>query len=348
MPSHRARLILKEILDEERAVKLTIDVASKCLEEVASRFHPASFTYFTGSGTSYHASIVGQYALSRIASSFSSSVPASEFSQWASIKDPDTLVVAVSRSGETLDTLEAAEYARSHGARVMALTNTPGSSLTRASHFVLLTGAGEEKSGVATKTYVSQLVALCLFSVFVGETKGCRQAARLKLLLQELPERVGETVKLSGEQARWLAEKYCEAEPFFVLGSGPNYATALEAALKLKEVAGVSAEGFSTREFLHGPLQLVDEKTTIIMLLPPRGQADTCMELAGRLEKLGSRLITVADWESGFDDQLLAPANDPILSPIFFIIPLQLLSYNTLVVREKRGELRSEVETNDY
>ncbi|MBS7248235.1 MAG: SIS domain-containing protein [Candidatus Jordarchaeales archaeon] len=348
MPGRQAYLILKEILEEEEAVKLTLEVASRCLEEVAPCLHSANFTYFTGSGTSYHASIVGQYALSRLASSFSSSVPASEFSQWASVKGPETLVVAISRSGETSDTLEAAEYARSHGAKVLALTNTPGSSLASVSHFILLTGAGEERSGVATKTYVSQLVALCLFSAFIGEIKGRGEAVRLKSILNELPGKVGETVRLSGEQARRLAEEHSEAEFFFVLGSGPNYATALEAALKLKEVAGVFAEGFSTREFLHGPMHLVDEKTTVIILLPPQEQADTCVDLASRLEKLGSRVITVADREVGSENQLLAPINNPILSPIFFIIPLQLLSCYLSLAREGKGELQSEVETSGY
>ncbi len=333
MPGHQARLILKEILEEEKAVKLTLDSVSRRLDEITSNLLPVGFTYFTGSGTSYHASIVGQYALSRLSSSFSSSVPASEFSQWVSVKDPDTLIVAVSRSGETADTLEAAEYARNNGARLLALTNAPGSSLARISNLVLLTRAGEEKSGVATQSYVSQLAALCLFSAFIGEVKGRDEAARLKLLLKELPEKVKETIKLSEGQAKRLAEEHSEAEIFFVLGSGSNYATALEAALKLKEVARVFAEGFSTREFIHGPMRLVDEKTTTILLFPPQGQADMCMDLAGRLEKLGSRVIAVADRETGFDSQLLAPVNDPILSPIFFIIPLQLLSCYISVVR---------------
>lgn len=326
MPSRRALLVLREILEEDAAVKSTIDAASDHLGSIAPRLASPGFAYLTGSGTSYHASIVGQYVLSRLSSTLSSSIPASEFTHWTSMKGAGTMVVAVSRSGETPDTLSAARYAKSRGATVLALTNNGESSLARLSHFFILTRAGEEKSGVATKTYVSQLAALYLLAASLGEVKGCGEAAALKPLLYDLPESVRKTIALSKEQARRVAEECREAELFLVLGSGANYATALEAALKLKEVANLPAEGLSASAFLHEPVQLVDEKTVVVMLLPPEKQAEAYVEAASRLEKLGSKVVVVADWESGFDNQLLVPANDPLLSPVLFIIPLQFFS----------------------
>ncbi|MEM1723690.1 MAG: SIS domain-containing protein [Candidatus Jordarchaeales archaeon] len=326
MPGRRAFLALRDILEEDVAVKLTIDAVSNFLGEIAPRLAPPGFVYLTGSGTSYHASIVGQYALSRLSSTLSSSIPASEFTHWTSMKGAGTMVVAVSRSGETLDTLNAAKYAKSRGATVLALTNNGESSLARLSHFFILTRAGDEKSGVATKSYVSQLAALYLLAAFLGEVKGCKEAAAFKPLLYDLPESVRKTVALSQEQAKSVAEECREAELFLILGSGANYATALEAALKLEEVANLPAEGLSASAFLHEPVQPVDEKTAVVMLLPPRKQAEVYIEAASRFEKLGSKVIVVADWESGFDNQLLVPANDPLLSPVLFIIPLQFFS----------------------
>nr|HDO81187.1 SIS domain-containing protein [Candidatus Bathyarchaeota archaeon] len=333
MTASLRHFMLREIWEEGEAARRTAESVSKSLKELTPSLSPTKFVYFTGSGTSYHASMVGQYVMGRLAGVFSSPVPASEFRHWASPVSSETLVVAVSQSGESVNTVDAARYAKERGAKVVAVTSTPESSLAALSDHVLQTAAGEEKAVTATKTYISQLVAIYLLSSSLGEAKGREEAGKVKGFFSRLPSQIDETVKSSSSQVERLAEEFKSTEFFFILGTGPNYATALEGALKLKEAANVFAEGFATREFLHGPMQLVDEKTPVMIIVPSREHMGACVSLAHRFEKLKAPVVLLTDQEGWERCILVPPVVEQILSPIFFVIPLQLFSYYLSVAK---------------
>ncbi|WXG43454.1 MAG: SIS domain-containing protein [Promethearchaeati archaeon SRVP18_Atabeyarchaeia-1] len=336
--------MLKEIHEQPEAIMRTLQKSAPEAREFVELYPLKNFDliYITGSGTSYHAGLAGQYAMASITKTFMSVIPSSEFRYWVP-RSPGkrSMVFAVSQSGESADVLSAATAARENGSTVVAITNTPGSSLTRLAHSTVHTYAGEEKAVTATKTYTSELAAMFTIALAYTEKHEALDNAsisRLKRTINEVPHYVEEALTLSESPIIRLADKLASSKFIFMLGSGPNYATALEGALKLKEAAEVFAEGFATREFIHGPMQLISEGTPIIVFMSRGGTQEESLASIMNFEKLGARLIgvTCSEGDEGFGAHLFECIRsraeiEEIFTPITYIVPIQLLAFHLAV-----------------
>jgi len=334
--------MIREIYEEPRVVQAILSEGSKEIQDIVNKIQSKHYEmiYITGSGTSYHAGLAGQYALSTLARLTASLIPASELPLWIpTVITRKTLLIAISQSGESSDVLAAAKAALNRKMDILAITNTPCSSLTRISHHTLLTLAGEERAVTATKSYVSQLIAIFLLSLELA-TQQESEAVDLVQLRRKLfmvPDLIAKTVNLINFQVRQLANMYSNKNFFFLLGSGPNYATALEGALKLKEACNIFAEGFASREFLHGPIQLVDEKTPLLIIVTT-DEINGSLSLIESFRKFGAPVISISDKGNKLKEVstevICIPEGFPkVFSPILYVIPLQLFAYYSSVAR---------------
>jgi len=324
--------MLREIHEEPKAASDTLNHIVRQSGDIRSFLSKAKYDmiYTTGSGTSYHAGLAGQYAIGTLTKRTVSSIPASEFRRWLPMLTREFLLLAFSQSGESADVLDAVRLALERDASVLAITNTPESSLSKIAQHVLLTKAGNELAVTATKTFISQLAAVYLLSLELGARSS--EAERWKGWLLNVQDLIGKTIKLNAKQAEELAGTHKDKSLFFILGSGPNYVTALEGALKLKEACNVFAEGFASREFLHGPVQLVNERTPIALIVSPYESRGESASLIKDLKRFKAPLIAVSEEEGEIEEEcerlLPVPGGAPeVFSPILNVVPLQLLAY---------------------
>ena len=333
--------MLREIREEPKVVESTLNQSQKTVKRIVNEVQSKNYdlVYITGSGTSYHAGLACQYVLFNLGTTMTSLIPASEFPLWIpSTIDRKALLIAISQSGESADTLKAVNSALDRRMEILAVTNTKGSTLARKAQYTLITHAGKELAVTATKSHVAQLAILFLFSLELAETQGKNEELKhLRRRLFETPKLIEEVLKSSNNMMLNLAEKYKDKNFFFVLGSGPNYAAALETALKLKEACNIYAEGFASREFLHGPIQLINEKTPVIFILSS-DEVESLMSLLKSVGRFKAPVISVSDDKEKLRDVstevVCTPKNFPnIFSPIVYIVPLQLFAYYGSVVR---------------
>lgn len=328
--------MIMEIYEQPRALEDTMAKEDDEVRRIAELIHQRGyeFIYITGSGTSYHAGLAGGHTLSTLTGMMTSIIPASEFEAWMPPSIPRrSLLLAISQSGESSDILEAAGAASRRGIMVVALTNTPGSSLTEVSDHTLLTHAGREYAVTATKTYTAQLSILFMLSLEIARLRGLepRGVEELRASLSSVPRLAREALIMNDKSMEGLAHAYKQSNYFFLLGSGPNYATALEGALKLKEACNIYAEGFAAREFLHGPIQLISRGTPTIFIAAGE-EVKRFMGLALAIKGFGAPLIPISDRAEGLsavsEEVIRVPGGLPVVfSPIIFIIPLQLFAY---------------------
>lgn len=308
------------------------------LNKIQSRRY--KMIYITGSGTSYHAGLAGQYALSTLTKLVTSMIPASELPSWIPHTVPrKTLLIAISQSGESSDVLLAVKAALNRKMDVLSVTNTPGSSLMKMSHYTLLTQAGEELAVAATKSYIAQLVAIFLLSLEWASKQefGAEDLAQLRRKLFMTPDFIMKTINSIDNEMRQLANMYSNKNFFFLLGSGPNYATALEGALKLKEACNIFAEGFASREFLHGPIQLVDKRTPVLFILSP-DEIESLLGLMENLRRFGAPLISISEKMNKLKKIstkviCILGGFPKVFSPLLYVIPLQLFAYYSSIAR---------------
>ncbi|MFI5361806.1 MAG: glutamine--fructose-6-phosphate transaminase (isomerizing) [Elusimicrobiota bacterium] len=291
-------------------------------------------------GTSWHAGIVGKYLLERHAGISTQVETASEFRYRHPVLPPNTLVIAISQSGETADTLAAMRMAQQAGLKALSIGNTVGAAIPRQADFRFHTYCGPECGVASTKAFVGQLTALSLLTLYASRARAFMpesEALEWAAQLQNLPELLRRTLKLEG-QVREIAELHAKAEHFLYIGRGVNYATALEGALKLKEISYIHAEGFPAGEMKHGPLALVDAQTPVVAIAT---QSDVFEKTLSNIEEAkarGARLIALCTEGDrrlrGKADHILeVPAVGEHLSPILNIVPLQLLAYHIAVLR---------------
>jgi len=330
--------MLREIHEEPKAASDTLNSIMKQSGDIRSFLSNERYDmiYTTGSGTSYHAGLAGQYAIGTLTKRTVSSIPASEFRRWLPMLTREFLLLAFSQSGESVDVLDAVRVALDRDASILAITNTPKSSLSKLAGYVLLTRAGNELAVTATKTFISQLAAVYLLSLELGIKSS--EVERWRTWLLDAPDIIGETIKLNAKLTEELAGKHKDKSIFFILGSGPNYVSALEGALKLKEACNVFAEGFASREFLHGPMQLVNERTPIVLIVPPHELQGESISLIKDLRRFKAPLIAVSEEEGAIEKAcetlLPVPKGAPeMFSPILNVVPLQLLAYYLSVSR---------------
>jgi len=291
-------------------------------------------------GTAWHAALVGKFLLERLAGIPCEVDYGSEFRYRDPILDEHTLLVVVSQSGETADTLAAVEAGRERGTPVLAICNVVDSSVARRSNAVLYTHAGPEISVASTKAFTTQLTALYLLALHLGRRRGVIDAERGRQLVSDLvalPAQVGEIVKHDKLIER-IAKKYGAASDFLYLGRGINYPVALEGALKLKEISYIHAEGYPAGEMKHGPIALINEEMPVVVLIPHDAVFQKTLSNLKEVEARGGRIILVTDDRTPDLEEIAwelftVPRTNELLTPILLTIPLQLLAYHVAVYR---------------
>lgn len=335
--------MLGEILEEPTALTNTLTSIGSSCRKIASELarERIGLIYFSGSGTSYHAALASQYLMSSLSAVPTNTIPASEFDAWARAPSANrNVLIAISQSGESVDVLSAVETAKKRGIKSVAITNAPSSPLAEASDFAVLTQAGPEKAVTATKTFVCCVAASFLLAFELIETSQSYLGTDrgLSVLRQELansPQAVQETIELCTDRARVAANSYREHSLFFLLGRGANYVTALEGALKLKESCNVMAEGQAAREFLHGPMQLVDKSTPVIAI-STKGDYESLEPLSESFRRLGAPILRVSEVNVPRSEEvqlIVAGGLSEQISPLAFIVPIQLFAYYSAVSR---------------
>ncbi len=296
-------------------------------------------------GTSWHSALVGKFLIEELARLPVEVDYGSEFRYRDPLVGSTTLAIAITQSGETADTLAALREAKRKGARSIAICNVVGSMATRESDGTVYTHAGPEIGVASTKAFTSQLVALQLLAVHLGQVRGTldpRRAGQLLRGLDQLPVQIEEILR-SDDRIKALAEGLFEKRDFLYLGRGINYPIALEGALKLKEISYIHAEGYPAGEMKHGPIALIDEHLPVVALAPD----DHVFEkMIGNIQEAKARggqviVVTNASKRSSFDEildlttdvVLTVPDADPLLMPILLTVPLQLLAYHIAVRR---------------
>jgi glucosamine--fructose-6-phosphate aminotransferase (isomerizing) len=293
----------------------------------------------TACGTSWHAGLIGEYMLEDLARIPVDVQYASEFRYKNPVIEDGTLVLAISQSGETADTLAALKEAKQRGAMTMGIVNAVGSSIARVTDFGVYLHAGPEIGVASTKAFTSQIVALLLFTLYMGRRRSLSilEGRRLVEALVALPGQVEEILAMSDE-IRTLAERFAGAQNFLYLGRGFQFPVALEGALKLKEVSYIHAEGYPAAEMKHGPIALIDENMPVVVLAP---RDPVYAKVVSNIEEVKARhgkVIAVVSDEApelqGRADHLIRiPQTVPALLPVLSTIPLQLLAYHIAVLR---------------
>jgi len=291
-------------------------------------------------GTAYHAGLLGKYAIERLARLSVEAAVASEYRYADPVGDEHTLVVAISQSGETTDTLAAVEAARGFGARILAITNTQGSLITREADAVLLTKAGPEVGVAATKTFLTQVAALYLLALKLAGARGSRSSeelAEIGLGLRRSPEKVEETLGLLEGRIGEAVGIFAGARCALFLGRGHLYPAALEGALKLKEISYLPAEGYPAGEMKHGPIALVDEQCPVVAVLGEGTLRDKTLSNVEETVARGARVIAIAHEgdQAGSAARVVLPVPEmlELLSPLVSTVPLQLLAYHVAKAR---------------
>lgn len=339
----------KEIFEQPRALVDTLtgraksgspDVFLPDLGFSAKALKAARRLVILACGTSYHAALVGKFLVERLARVPTEVDLGSEFRYRDPLVGPEDLVVAISQSGETADTLAAVKEAAAKGAPALSICNAVGSSLTRESKGVLYTHAGPEIGVASTKAFTTQLVALYLLALHLGRVRGAIDEKRGLSLVEDLVQLPGlvSQVLEQEEVVRQVAETYCQAEDFLYLGRGICYPIALEGALKLKEISYIHAEGYPAGEMKHGPIALIDDKMPVVVLANTNDVLEKVLSNMQEVRARGGKLIALTEKENQAalalaDSAITVPQAPPLLAPVLLTVPLQLLAYHVAVLR---------------
>ncbi len=313
--------MLKEINEQPIAVEKATMQPPKTISGVTALVEKADNVFFIGCGTSYHACLSAQYWFSEIAGVKASAVLASEFNSFANFLSPKSVVFALSQSGETADLLEAVGIARQKKAKIVSITNVMGSSLTRISHKTLMMNSGPEICVLSTKSYASQLAILLLlaFSLAGRQTEG-------KRVLKEATAGIRRAITENLQPAKTLAAKMRNSKDLFVIGREDAFPSALEAALKIKEVSYIHAEGFPAAELKHGSIALIEKGIPVIAFVTPESRKrilGNSMEAKAR----GAFLIGIGCNPSDVFDEFFRVEDNGLGGALVRIVPVQLLAY---------------------
>jgi len=342
--------MLKEIYEQPNVIKDTyrgrllanegiIQMAG--VEDNLEKFLNADRIIIVACGTSWHAGLVAEYVIEEFARISVEVEYASEFRYRNPIINKNDVVIAISQSGETADTLAAIKLAKENGAFVFGVCNVVGSSISRETNAGAYTHAGPEIGVASTKAFTTQITILTMMALRLGKAKGSISTSDFHRYLQELeviPEKVAETLLATNDIAKEIAEKFKDATNCLYLGRGYNFPVALEGALKLKEISYIHAEGYPAAEMKHGPIALIDEHMPIIVIAPKQGHYD---KIVSNIQEIKSRsgkiiaVVTKGDTQvKGLADHIIEiPETSDALSPLITTIPLQLLSYHIAVLR---------------
>jgi glucosamine--fructose-6-phosphate aminotransferase (isomerizing) len=341
--------MLKEIYEQPRAVtdtfqaRIDAELGSAALPEAnldARQVQRLHRVVLVACGTSYHAALVGRFMIERMAGLPAEVDVASEFRYRDLILGPDTLVIAISQSGETADTLGAVKAARARGAPVLGITNVVGSALSREATGVFYTHAGPEIGVASSKTFTATVTACYMIALALGRLRGyLSNIDGWKLIdgLLEVPDIMQRTLGLDG-QIRQLAAELVSYPSFLYLGRGIHHAIALEGALKLKELSYIHAEGYAGGEMKHGPIALIDQNMPVVALTPRDASYDRMVANVEEVRAREGRVIAVchegdAEITRRANHVIAVPPSTDLLAPLVSVLPLQLLAYHIAVLR---------------
>jgi glucosamine--fructose-6-phosphate aminotransferase (isomerizing) len=335
--------MLKEIMEQSRSLtdtirgRISLERPDVYLEELPlseKELRSLRRVAIVACGTSWHAGLVGKFMIEELCRLPVEVDYGSEFRYRDPLLDEDTLLVSITQSGETVDTLAAMEEAKARGVKQVTICNVVGSQATRVADGVIYTHAGPEIGVASTKAFTSQLVALYLLALHLGRVRGTIDASRMKGLVDDLahlPLLVGGLLE-HGSDYEALAQRFFKYSDFLYLARGINYPIALEGALKLKEISYIHAEGYPAGEMKHGPIALIDERMPVVAIALRDRVYDKMLSNIEQVKARGGVVIALAsegdtDIEAKVDHTIAIPAVPHLLSPVLTVIPLQLLAY---------------------
>jgi glucosamine--fructose-6-phosphate aminotransferase (isomerizing) len=330
--------MLKEIHEQPRAVRAALQTEAPKVEALAELLANARQVYLVGVGTTYYVALAGQSFLAQLAGRYAPAVSSDEFRHVAR-PGPEDVVLSISQSGETYDTLDAVRYARERGARTAAIVNVIGSSLERAVDVAVLQMSGPEISVISTKAALAQMVILGrVAATLAGRLpNGSREAgAAARRALEELPDQIERFLNEQSGFLNLLARRHAEVDHWLFLGRGIYASVALECALKMKEVSYVHAEGMPAGFLKHGTLALIDDAVGSLVFMPPREDQrlyELTVSSAHEIKARGGRIVAFAyaPEEGLLDDAVILPATSPVTAPLLELVAGQLFSYFTAV-----------------
>ena len=344
-----ATFMLKEIHEQPHAIADTLGgrvsetgrVLLTELEMDEALLRQVDKVYVVACGTSYHAAMMAKYAIERWTRLPVEIDIASEFRYRDPVLDDRSLVIGISQSGETIDTLAAVRYAKAQGANVIGVSNVVDSALARESDAVLYTRAGPEIGVAATKTFTTQLVAMQLLGLYLAQVRGSMDPGRIEVLVEEmlrLPEQVERALGTSDAIERLVAP-WADVRDYFFLGRSGDFPVAMEGALKLKEIAYVRAEGFAAGEMKHGPIALIEKGVVVVGVVTDSHVRTKTLSNMEEMKARGATIVLVAEEGdevgSVADHVIRVPAGPDLLCTVTSVVPLQLLAYHVATARGK-------------
>lgn len=335
--------MLKEIYEQPQAIANTLEgrlVGGKLNLESLGDLSDIQHVQIIACGTSYHAGVTARYWIEGLAEVGCNVEIASEYRYRKSVVPANSLLVTISQSGETADTLAALRLAKEQGfSKTLTICNVPGSSLVRESDMALMTRAGAEIGVASTKAFTTQLTALLLLTAALGRGRGMSDAleSQLATALTSLPKLIESSLGMDDEIEK-LAERFSEKHHALFLGRGDQYPIAMEGALKLKEISYIHAEAYAAGELKHGPLALIDAEMPIVVVAPKNELLEKLKSNIEEVRARGGEFFVFADAASAMqtEDNLIVinvPHCDDIVAPILYTLPLQLLSYHVAVIK---------------
>lgn len=315
-----------------RSVEAPIELNEVTLDK--DKLKDLSRIQIVACGTSLHAAMVGKYIIEDFCGIPVDVEPSSEYIYRKTITDENTLVIGVSQSGETADTITAVRQAKKKGSHILIVTNRPDSTMAREADSLVPVNAGIEVSVAATKSYMAQLISFYLLAIYMAEVKGTMQQDEINELKHELillPQKI-DTVLNHKDEIQKVARKFSNSKDFIFIARGVNYATSLEGALKLKEISYINATGYTAGELKHGPIAMLDESMPVLSVLMKGKVYDKILSNAEEAKARNARMIALTNSDDNklgelFENIIKVPDIMEILSPALAIVPLQLLAY---------------------
>jgi len=343
--------MLKEIYEQPNSIRdsmrgrltgSTNSIVLGGIKEYEQKIVNAKRIIIIGCGTSWHAGLVGEYLFEDLARIPTEVEYASEFRYRNPVINEDDVVIAISQSGETADTLAAIELAKAKGATIFGICNVVGSSIPRATHAGSYTHAGPEIGVASTKAFTAQVTVLTMMALSIARIKGSIPESKYQTIaieLSKIPEKVTEVLK-SNDFIKQIAEEYMDVHNFLYLGRGFNFPVALEGALKLKEISYIHAEGYPAAEMKHGPIALIDENMPVVVVANNLSAHDKIVSNIQEIKARKGRIIAIISEhdtviEGMAEHVIRIPETEDALTPLLSVIPLQLLAYHMAVLLGK-------------
>lgn len=339
--------MIKEIHEQPKAIRDTMtsrimhdadDIKLDDIKLTAENIKNTDRIFIVACGTAYHAGMVGKYVIEKLARIPVEVDIASEFRYRNPIITDKTLVIIISQSGETLDTLAALKDAKAKGARIIAITNVVGSSISREADDVLYTWAGPEIAVASTKAYTTQLISMYIIALYLARLTGRMSVEEYRVIRDEmlsLPEKAEEVLTRKEGLQKFAAKTYLQRDMFYI-GRGLDYALALEGALKMKEISYIHAEAYAAGELKHGPIALIDKGIPVIILATQVELFEKSLSNIKEVVARGAKVVGITldgfnEIEKSTDQVIYIPKTMPLLAPVLSVIPLQLLAYYAAV-----------------